>query len=150
MARVNIRCVVLDGTAPADATLARVPAEQPITWPVGDVGTIDLAVVGEDGAAFDLTDYTLSVVCRRHVADVAPVFAVDAVNDATPHDETPPGTAVATLASADTASMTAGLEYWYDVRMTDTDGSQQVLPASKWFPGPTVARDGEPAEGAPA
>ena len=81
MAIVNITCIVVDGTSPADGTLPRQPTVQPITWPIGDTGTINFAVTGTDGVVYDLTDQTLAIVCRRHLDDVIPVFAVDAVND---------------------------------------------------------------------
>ena len=145
--RAYLTCVVLDGSAPIDGTLPRQPAEQPITWPIGDAGEIHLTVITQDGALVDLNATpakTLAVVCRHHLADAAPIFAVDAVNDATPSGGTAPGTAVATLATEDTSAMVGGVVYLYDVRMSDTDGSQQVFPMSKWTPGPVVARDGEP------
>ena len=61
MAIVNITCVVVDGTAPTDGTLARQPTVQPITWPIGDAGTINFAVTGTDGVIYDLTDQTLAI-----------------------------------------------------------------------------------------
>ena len=148
--RAYLTCIVLDGSAPIDGTLARWPAEQPITWPIGDAGEIVLTVITQDGEAVDLNTSpakTLSVVCRHHVADVAPVFAVEAVNDPAPTSPAgpEPGTAVATLASADTSAMVAGVVYLYDVRMTDGTDSQQVVPMSRWTPSPVVARPGEPA-----
>ena len=147
--RAYLTCIVLDGSAPIDGTLARWPAEQPITWPIGDAGEIHLTVITQDGALVDLNATpakTLAVVCRHHLADAAPIFAIDAVNDPTPTSPAgpAPGTAVATLATEDTSAMVGGVVYLYDVRMSDTDGSQQVFPMSKWTPGPVVARDGEP------
>ena len=141
MARICIHCVVQDGSGPTDGTLPRQPIEQPVAWPIGDAGTIVLDVVTQDGAPFDLTGYTLSVVARRHLDDVAPVFAVDAVNDVSPSV----GTAVATLASDATAAMVGGIVYWYDVHATKTGSRQQVAPASKWLPFSVVGRSGEPA-----
>jgi hypothetical protein len=145
---VHVTCVVLDGSTPDDGTLSRWPTEQPITWPIGDEGEIHLSVITQDGGAFDLTGYTLSIVCRHHLADASPAFAVDAVNDPTPTSPAgpAPGTAVATLESADTSAMVAGVVYLYDVRVTDGTNSQQVCPMSKWTPGPVVARPGEPPE----
>jgi hypothetical protein len=145
MARVNITCVVRDGSAPSNGTLARVPFEQHVEWPIGDAGEIELAVVNEAGEVYDLSGKTLSVVCRRHVVDAFPVFAVTATNDATPQGGSAPGTATATLASADTSAMLPGYFYWYDVRLDDHGQGQQVVPASKWMPGPVVAQAGEPA-----
>jgi hypothetical protein len=144
MARMHITCVVLDGSEPADGTLSRVPAEQPVTWPIGDAGELVLTVQDESGDVYDLTGKTLTVVCRQHMADIEPVFAVEAVNDEPGQGESPPGTTVATLATADTAAMVAGYVYWYDVRLDDDGEAQQVVPASKWTPGPVVARAGEP------
>ena len=150
MAIVNITCIVVDGTSPADGTLPRQPTVQPITWPIGDTGTINFAVTGTDGVVYDLTDQTLAIVCRRHLDDVIPVFAVDAVNDVPGEGDPQPGTAVATLTSDATSEMLAGVTYWYDVRCAATGGSgMQVVPLSKWTPGPVVAHDGEPPEEEP-
>ena len=144
MATVAIHCVVIDGSAPSDVTLARQQVEQPITWPIGDEGELHLDVVTQDGDVFDLADYTLAVVCRQHLADTDPEFAIEATNDATPEGGTAPGTAVVAMTTADTSGMVVGTVYWYDVRMTKGTESQQVVPMSKWTPGPVVARVGEP------
>ena len=145
MAIVNITCVVVDGTGPADGTLARQPTVQPVTWPIGDTGSIKFFVTGSDGVIYDLTDQTLAIVCRRHLDDASPVFAIDAVNDVPGEGDPEPGTAVATITSDATGEMLAGVVYWYDVRLSATGGSgMQVVPLSKWTPGPVVARTGEP------
>ena len=145
MAIVNITCIVVDGTAPTDGTLARLPTVQPVTWPIGETGSINFTVTGSDGAVYDLTDQTLAIVCRRHLDDASPVFAIDAVNDVPGEGDPQPGTAMATMTSDATSAMLAGVVYWYDVRMSATGGSgMQVLPLSKWTPGPVVAHDGEP------
>jgi hypothetical protein len=146
VAIVNVKCIVIDGTAPSDGTLARLPAIQPITWPIGETGSINFAVTGTDGAVYDLTDCTLAIVCRRHLDDAEPVFAIDAVNVSPAHEGDPePGTAIATMTSDATSDMLAGVVYWYDVRLSATGGSSmQVVPLSKWTPGPVCARDGEP------
>ena len=151
MAIVNITCVVVDGSTPADGTLSRQPTVQPITWPIGDAGTINFAVTGTDGVIYDLTDQTLAIVCRRHLDDVSPVFAIDAVNVVPGLGDPQPGTATAALTSDATSDMLAGVIYWYDVRLSATGGSgMQVVPLSKWTPGPVVAHDGEPPEEEPS
>lgn len=150
MAIVNITCVVVDGSTPTDGTLARQPTVQPVTWPIGDAGTINFTVTGTDGVIYDLTDQTLAIVCRRHLDDVSPVFAIDAVNDVPGLGDPQPGTATATLTSDATSDMLSGVIYWYDVRLSATGGSgMQVVPLSKWTPGPVVARTGEPPEDPP-
>ena len=150
MARVSLICVVPDGTAPTDGSQPRVASETIITWPVGDSGDIGLSVQHADGSAFDLTSCTLTLVCRRHMADATPAFAYDAVIDPTPQGGTAPGTATVTVDGADTAAMTAGATYWYDVRLVDANSiAWHVFPASKWLPTMTIARADEPAAPAP-
>ena len=147
MAIVNITCIVIDGTVPSDGTLARLPTVQPIVWPIGEAGAINFTVTGTDGTAYDLTAQTLAIVCRRHLDDPEPVFAIDAVNDTPKEGDPEPGTAVATMTSDATSNMLPGVTYWYDVRLSAAGGSgMQVVPIGKWYPGPIVARSGEPPE----
>lgn len=150
MSRAALVCVVPDGTAPTDGSQPRVAAETIITWPVGDSGDIGLTVQHADGSAFDLDGCTLTLVCRRHMADATPAFAYTAANDPTPQGGTAPGTATAAVLGDDTEAMTAGATYWYDVRLVDSnDVAWHVLPASKWLPTMTIARSGEPPAPAP-
>jgi hypothetical protein len=146
MSRLSLVCVVPDGTAPTDGSQPRTASETVVRWPVGDSGDIDLAVQHADGSAYDLTDCTLTLVCRRHMADTTPAFAYEAAIDATPQGGTAPGTATVSVDGDDTEAMIAGATYWFDVLLTDAgDVLWHVLPASKWLPAMTVARAGEPA-----
>jgi hypothetical protein len=141
MASASITCVVPDGTATIDGTLIRHAYEARIEWPVGDGGEIDITVVGADGAAYDLASCTLTMVCRRHISDATPAFAYEATFSATPAD----GTATVDVLAADTAAMTAGAVYLFDVRLVDKDGVvMHIMPPSKWIPVATVARADEP------
>lgn len=142
MASASIACVVPDGTATLDGTLIRHAYEARVEWPVGDSGTIDITVVGSDGAAYDLASCTLTMVCRRHVSDTTPAFAYEATLSATPAD----GTATVDVLATDTAAMTAGATYLFDVRLVDKNGTvMHIMPPSKWIPLATVARANEPA-----
>lgn len=146
MSRAALVCVVPDGTAPTDGSQPRVASETIITWPVGDSGDIGIAVQHADGSVFDLASCSLTLVCRRHVADTTPAFAYEAVIDPTPQGGTAPGTATVPVVGSDQAAMTAGATYWYDVRLVDSnDVVWHVLPASKWLPIMTIARADEPA-----
>lgn len=146
MSRAALVCVVPDGTAPTDGSQPRVAAETIITWPVGDSGDIGISVQHADGSVYDLASCALTLVCRRHIADTTPAFAYAAVIDPTPHDGTAPGTATVSVLGADTAAMTAGATYWYDVRLVDSNSvAWHVLPASKWLPTMTIARADDPA-----
>lgn len=142
MATASITCVVPDGTATLDGTLIRRAYEARLEWPVGDSGTIDITVVGSDGAAYDLASCTLALVCRRHISDETPALAYEATLSATPAD----GTATVDVLAADTEDMTPGATYLFDVRLVDANGDvMHIMPPSKWIPLATVARDGEPA-----
>lgn len=141
MASASITCVVPDGTATLDGTLIRHAYEARLEWPVGDSGTIDITVVGADGAAYDLASCTLALVCRRHVSDATPALAYTATFSATPSD----GTATVDVMAADTAAMTAGATYLFDVRLVAADGTvMHIMPPSKWIPLATIAQEDEP------
>src|SRR5512141_281884 len=141
MATASITCVVPDGTATLDGTLIRHAYDTRLEWPIGDGGTIDLAIVGADGDAYDLASCTLTLVCRRHISDETPTFAYEATIGDTPAE----GTATVDVLAADTAAMTAGATYLFDVRLVDKDGvAMHIMPPSKWIPLATVARADEP------
>jgi hypothetical protein len=117
-----------------------------VEWPVGDSGDIRIAVQHADGSVYDLASCVLTLVCRRHIGDPLPAFAYTATLDPTPDGGAAPGTASVPVLGADTAAMTAGAFYWYDVRLVAANTTVwHVLPSSKWIPTMTVARAGEPA-----
>lgn len=150
MAHAVVPCVVPDGTAPSDVTLARVATPVPILWPKGDGGTITISVIGEDGEVYDLTGCTVTLVCRRSAGDADPALEYEAAIDPTPEGGNPPGTAVVTVLAEDTEAMTAGLIYWYDVRLVaDDDSVYHILPPSRFMPTATIARADEPPPPAP-
>lgn len=137
MASASITCVVPDGAATLDGTLIRHAYDARVEWPVGDGGTIDVTVVGSDGAAYDLASCALTLVCRRHISDATPAFAYEATLSATPAD----GTATVNVLAADTAGMTPGATYLFDVRLVAEDGTvMHIMPPSKWIPLATVAQ----------
>jgi hypothetical protein len=136
-------CIVPDGTAPADGTLARVALPSPIEWPIGDSGTIGLSFQGEDGTPYDLTGGVVTLSCREHIADAYPLFTVSAAIAPTPSGGTPPGTALASVLAAHTALMSPGSLCWYDVRLSNGGSTWHVLPASKWIPTGTVVKTGD-------
>jgi len=122
-----------------------VAEEHLIEWPVGDSGTIGIAVQHADGTPYDLTGCALTLVCRRHISDPIPALSYTATIDPTPDGETAPGTASVAVSRTHTAAMTAGALYWYDVRLVAADTTVwHVMPSSKWIPTMTVARAGEP------
>ena len=59
-----------------------------------------------------------------------------------------PGTATVTFLDADTALLTSGAVYFYDVRLTTAEtppAEWQIVLPSKLMPAFSIARDGEPA-----
>lgn len=165
--RASLLCVVQDGTVPADGTLARVAAPTPIEWPAGDSGTIGIVVQGADGKPYDLAGCALTLVCRQHVADPVPAFAIAATIDSPPGaggggagsgfsgtidggnagGDAPAISSSGTVAvqASDSSALEPGQLCWYDVRLSAPGGQvQHVLPLSKWIPTATIARAGEP------
>lgn len=142
MAHATLTCIFPDGAAPADDTLPRVAEQQDIRWPIGEGGTINIVVVGEDGEAYDLTDATVMLSARRKASDQIPVLAFEAVVDATPPGGDPPGTATITVLEADTARLALPpLALLYDVRVELPGGlAVHVMPPSQWIPTGSATR----------
>ncbi len=134
-----LRGIWRDGTLPRPDVAALAPTPQPLVWPVGEDGRIEISVVLPDGSAANILGCTLTMGVRKRAFDATPKISRQAtITDGML------GLAYFPLGSLDTAGLSAG-DYRFDVQLTLADGVTrvQVVPDSVLELAHVHARPGE-------
>jgi hypothetical protein len=133
--------VVTDGTLPAGTIPQKVPTRRDIELPRGEDLTINLSIVGQNGAAISLA--AGSPVIKLGIRQFGDDVAAKLTKTATITEPAANGKAQILIASAETLTAPALLEqvrYLYDIQLTISAKRWQVVPVSHFKILPIVNR----------